>query len=107
MMRELNGISGYVNLVIKTLEHLALTLKRIEPGALFKMHTRTGFILDASLNDTRAFLLNLLKDMQKSHPKHQDVVKLALKVLLSLAVVRNSIEDVLIVCRLLSDPNVV
>lgn len=61
MMKELKGVTGYMNLLVKTLEHIALTLKRIEPGALFKTHTRTGFILDASLNDTRAFLVNLLK----------------------------------------------
>jgi hypothetical protein len=88
----------------KTLEHIAFTLKRVEPGALFKSHSRTGFILDASLNDTRTFLVQLLAKNKGSDPKMNT---LGLKVLLTLAVVRRSIEDVLTVCSLLADETIV
>jgi hypothetical protein len=104
LMRELQSVPGCSSLLHKTLEHVAFTLKRVEPGALFKTHSRTAFILDASLNDTRSFLIDLV---HKNKGADSKLVTLALKVLLSLAVVRKSVEDILTVCSLLSNDNLV
>lgn len=104
LMREMQGVPGCGQLLIRTLEHVNFTLKRVEQGSFFKVHNRTSFILDASLNDARQFLVSLLRN-QKG--ENQRLVTLALKVMLTMATVRKSIEDVLTVCSLLADPTVV
>lgn len=104
LMREMHNVPGCGQLLIRTLEHVNFTLKRVEQGSFFKVHNRTSFILDACLNDTRQFLVDLLRQ-QKG--ENQRLVTLALKVMLTMATVRKSIEDVLTVCSLLADTTVV
>jgi len=78
-------------LLTKSLEHVLQTLKQVEPGT-FHSSDRTSFVLDASLNDARAFLLELASESSTD----QRVVVLAYKVLLMLGLARSSVEDLLV-----------
>lgn len=64
LMREMQNLPGCGDMLIRTLEHVNLTMKRVEQGSFFKVHNRTAFILDASLNDARTFLVDLLRQQK-------------------------------------------
>jgi hypothetical protein len=104
LMREMQSVPGCGQILIKTLEHINFTLKRVEPGSFFRVHSRTSFILDASLNDARSFLVDIIRAQRNSKSPDFKVITMALKVLLTTSLVRKSIEDVLTVCSLLTDP---
>jgi hypothetical protein len=46
-------------LLLKTLEHLAMTLRKASPGVLFK-GDKMSYVLDDALNEGRSFLVDLI-----------------------------------------------
>jgi hypothetical protein len=100
ILKQLLTMPVQENLIVRSLENILQCLGRVKPGALFETYDRTSFILDASLNDARRFLLELLKT---GSPR---VKELCLKVMLTVATMRRSIEDVLIVLEHLNHESV-
>jgi hypothetical protein len=97
LLREMKAINNGA-LLKNSLEHVLQTLKQVEPGT-FHSSDRTSFVLDASLNDARAFLLELASDSGTD----RRAVVLAYKVLLMLGLARSSVEDLLVLCSLLRE----
>jgi len=84
---------------LRSLEHVLETLKRVEPGS-FLSDDKVSFALDASLNEARAFLVELIDDQGSSGR----LVTLAHKVILAMGLARSNVEDLLVLCSLLSRP---
>ena len=96
LLRDVLGANLNGDMVVATLESTLQSISRVKPGALFQNYDRTSFILDTSLNDARCFLVDLVK---KS--KNARVQELSLKIILTLASLRRSIEDIVVVFDLL------
>jgi len=97
LLREMKAINNG-SLLMNSLEHVLQTLKQVEPGS-FHSGDRLSFVLDASLNDARAFLLELIYESGTD----RRVVALAYKVVLMLGLARSSVEDLLLLCSLLKE----
>ena len=93
-MRELKTINKGA-LLISSLEHFILTLKEAKPGSL---HTgdRQSFVLDATLNNVRSFLIELINDKDSE----SKVKTLAFKMIFYLGLARSSVEDFLFLISL-------
>lgn len=95
IFKELEGVRDGA-LLVKLLEHIVQALKKIEPGSLYT-NDKFSFKLDASLNEGRTYLVQLISANDTS--KRERI--LAYKVLFLLGIARNSIEDLLVICSLL------
>jgi hypothetical protein len=100
ILKQLLTMPVQDTLIVRSLENILQCLSRVKPGALFQNYDRTSFILDASLNDARRFLLELLKT---GSPR---VKELCLKVILTIAHMRKNVEDILIVIERLHHESV-
>lgn len=96
LLKEVLIMNVGQDMIVSTLESTLQSISRVRPGALFQDYDRTSFILDASLNDARSFLIELI-----STSKNAKVQELSLKIILAMANMRKSVEDVLVVYDLL------
>jgi hypothetical protein len=102
-MRTFNGGS----LLVKSLEHFLRTLKEQPPPSMQAEQGASGgrlqraFLLEARLNEARAFLLELIDDQRSD----EIVISLACKTLLMLGRMRHNLEDFLIVNSILQRKN--
>lgn len=102
LLREMRTFNGG-SLLVKSLEHFLRTLKEQKPPSMQAEQGATGeklqraFLLEARLNEARAFLLELIDDKRSD----KLVVSLACKNLLMLGRMRHNLEDFLIVMSIL------
>jgi hypothetical protein len=97
LLRELKSINNGA-LLTRSLEQFIATLKQTKPGS-FHSGDKQSFVLDASLNTVRAFLVELIN----GHDTDKKVATLAFKMIFLLGLARSSVEDFLVLVSLLSD----
>lgn len=97
LLREMRSVSNG-DLLVKALEHFIQILKQAEPGS-FHTGDRLSFVLDSSLNEARAFLVELIGDGRTE----SRVAALAHRALFLLALARASVEDLLVLCSALTE----
>lgn len=95
-MVVLQQMKGMGDLLEKSLENLVISLKQCEPKELYEKD-RLAISLDASINNGRAFLLDLIKNGTTTQ------ASLSYKILLLIGLARANVEDLLLVCFLLSE----
>ena len=100
LLREMRTFNNG-GLLIKSLEHFLKTLKEQEPLPVQSGMDKSAFLLEARLNEARAFLLELINDQGSG----ELVVTLACKTLLMLGRMRHNLEDFLIVNSILQKKN--
>lgn len=103
LMQELRALPNSGKILTQFLKQVVINLHRVDAGSFFEAADKTSFILDATLNDARAFILELIEEKKGSDP---EVVHESMRLLMSLAVARQSVEDLLTVSSLLGDKTV-
>lgn len=87
-------------MLVNSLEYLYQTLRNSEAGSLYSTD-KLSFMIDANMNDARAFLVSIIEDMSSS----DRAVELSYKIILLMGIARSNIEDLLIVATLLDKQN--
>jgi len=83
-------------LLERSMEQMVESLKNCTPGDFFE-NDKLSFSIDASFNDARVFLIDLIK----TGSKYQ--ASLAYKIILLLGIARSNVEDLLTICSLLAN----
>lgn len=95
-MVVLQQMKGMGDLLEKSLENVVVSLKQCEPKQLYDTN-RLAFSLDASINNGRSFLLDLIKNGTTTQ------ANLSYKILLLIGLARANVEDLLLVCSFLTE----
>lgn len=93
LMREIQSVSK--EMLVNALEYMHQTLRNLEPGALYSTD-KLSFMIDANLNDARAFLVSVIEN--SNNPER--AIELSFKIILLIGIARSNIEDLLIVATL-------
>jgi len=83
-------------MLVNALEYLYQTLRNLEPGSLYSTD-KLSFMIDANLNDARAFLVSVIEN--GDNPVR--AIELSFKIILLIGIARSNIEDMLIVATLM------
>ena len=98
LLREIRTVNK--DMLVNSLEYLYQTLRNSEAGSLYSTD-KLSFMIDANMNDARAFLVSIIEDMSSS----DRAVELSYKIILLMGIARSNIEDLLIVATLLDKQN--
>lgn len=94
VMTVLQEMKGMGQILEKTMANVIESLKRCEPGDFYE-NDRLSFSIDASLNDAREFLIDLIKNGDGK------IACLAYKILFLIGLARSCVEDMLLICTFL------
>ena len=95
LLRELKTTNDG-SLLTRTLEHLHEALCKVQPGA-FDKSSKFAYERNNLLNKARDFLLELINDSSTD----KSITSLAYRIVMMLALARNSVQDLLVLCQLL------
>lgn len=92
----------------RLIETLKFFLQKLEDTAvrsgdeLYPENTATMFVVDANMNQTRRLLISIVKDSKSN----AEILTLAMKIMLRIAITRRNAEDFLIIAKLIDqDPS--
>lgn len=94
VMTVLQEMRGMGDILEKTMANVVESLKRCEPGDFYE-NDRLSFAIDASLNDARSFLIEIIQNGEGR------VACLAYKILFLIGLARSCVEDMLLICTFL------
>lgn len=95
-MTILQEMKGMGTILEKTMANVAESLKRCEPGDFYE-NDKLSFSIDASFNDTRTFLIDIIQNGEGHLANH------AYKILFLIGLTRFCVEDMLLICTFLSN----
>jgi hypothetical protein len=84
------------SMLLNSLEYMFQHLNQLEAGSLFS-NDRSSFVIDANLNEARAFLLSIVEDKDSSNK----IKEVASRILVKIALARSNVEDLLIIAKLI------
>lgn len=105
LLRELGKVNK--GLLVSCLHSLLESLRQYRPGSLYHAVDRLAYQLDENLNEARDFLVDevtqILKESKddKFNKPQQEFLSVAIKMILTLGIIRSNIEDYLIVLSFL------